>query len=72
MILARFYAEDGQFRTPAGGGGSGEGTGGDLFVNITRGGTFLMADGTKLPSGNDATDSRGNNTARYNTIDVRR
>ena len=42
--------------------------GGDLFVNITRGGTFLMADGTKLPSGNDATDTRGNDTARYNTV----
>ena len=94
----RFYAEDGQFRTPAGGGGggtnvvanptgaatedltklevgntiygiSGSSGGGDLFVNITKGGTFLMADGTKLPNGADATDTRGNDTARYNTIE---
>ena len=43
--------------------------GGDLFVNITKGGTFLMADGSKLPSGTDATDTRGNDTARYNTIE---
>ena len=93
----RFYAEDGQFRTPAGGSGggtnvvanptdpatedltklevgdtiysiSGSSGGGDLFVNITKGGTFLMADGSKLPSGTDATDTRGNDTARYNTI----
>ena len=94
----KFYAEDGQFRTPAGGGGSGTSVianptgaatadltklevadviygisgssgGGDLFVNITKGGTFLMADGSKLPSGTDATDTRGNDTARYNTIE---
>ena len=94
----KFYADDGQFRTPAGGGGggttvianptgpatadltklevadviygiSGSSGGGDLFVNITKGGTFLMADGTKLPNGADATDTRGNDTARYNTIE---
>ena len=46
----------------------GSSSGGDIFVNITRGGTFLMADGTKLPSGNDATDNRGNSNARYNTV----
>ena len=57
---------DGTFQTTAATGGGG---GGDLFVNITRGGTFLMADGTKLPSGADATDTRGNDTARYNTIE---
>ena len=48
--------------------GSGGGSGGDLFVDITKGGTFLMADGTKLPSGTDATDNRGNSDARYNTV----
>ena len=41
----------------------------DLFVNITKGGTFLDATGTKLPSGRDATDTRGNSTAKWNTID---
>ena len=56
---------DGTSQTTAATGGSG---GGDVFVNITRGGTFLMADGTKLPSGTDATDTRGNDTARYNTV----
>ena len=40
----------------------------NVFVEITKGGTFLMADGTKLPSGRDATDTRGNSDARYNTI----
>ena len=43
--------------------------GGDLFVNITKGGTFLMSDGTKLPSGTDATDTRGNSNARWNTVE---
>ena len=93
----RFYAEDGQFRVPAGGSGGGtnvvanptepatedltklevgstiygvsSGGGGDLFVNITKGGTFLMSDGTKLPSGTDATDTRGNSNARWNTVE---
>ena len=42
--------------------------GGNLFINITRGGTFLMADGTKLPSGNDATDINDITTAKWNTV----
>ena len=63
----RFYAEDGQFRTPAGGGG---GTPGevDLFHDITRNGRFLDGDGISLPSGNDATDGIGNTDAQYNEV----
>ena len=44
-------------------------SGGDLFVDITKGGTFLNASGVKLPSGNDATDTRGNSTAKWNAVD---
>ena len=55
---------DGTFQTTA----ATSGGSGDLFVNITKGGTFLMSDGTKLPSGTDATDNRGNSDARYNTV----
>ena len=57
---------DGTSQTTAATGG---GVDGDLFVNITKGGTFLDATGTKLPSGRDATDTRGNSTAKWNTID---
>ena len=43
-------------------------SGGDLFVDITKGGTFLGTNG-KLPSGRDATDTRGNSNAKWNTIE---
>ena len=91
----RFYAEDGQFRTPAGGGGtgtavvanptgaatenltklevadiiygiSGGSSGGDLWVDLTKGSgySYLNATGNTV-EGTDATDANGNTDAAY-------